>query len=433
MSALPLSKQFNKECLTADNLFVLCLALFPVFALSLQRWASACLFIAFVISVYILIRNKNRRIDFFSVQVSSAWTIVFVITLAGPIAAILLGQIFRQEFIASSYDNASRFLLAIPIALVIMQTRINAFKLLEYAIPTAVLVTALSAVINPGVEFGTGRITTYFVDPLTFGSICLTFALISLVFIDFYKPDLLWVRLYKLSAFGIGLYLSFMSGSRTGWMAIPIVLWLWLRFKKNIPHWIIFSLVTIFCVVVYFFVPLVNTRVNIGMHELLNYQWNSLNPDDSVGMRISFFRIGLFVFSQNPLGGWGDQGFNHLLSAPELQRFATEYTRNFAFRTGFHNEIVTNMVRSGIWGVLASVALFFMPFACFVKGLRSQSALVRNHALIALSYLICVLISAMSTEVFNLKFTASFHALMIAGLVASLLVLMSSDRNSKNL
>lgn len=430
MNVSSLGKKFSTEFASAENLLVLSLALFPVFSLSLHRWINGSLFIAFGIAIYILIRDKNRQIKFIPERVTRVWMIVLMIALFAPVAAIMLGQIFRQDFIASAYDNASRFLLGIPIALVIVRKRINVVKLLEYTIPAGIFFAALGAYINPNPDFDAGRVSTYFVDPLTFGSICLTMALISLVSIDLNEPDKLWLRFYKLCGFAVGLYLAFLSGSRTGWIALPIVLWFWLRLRKNIPHWAIFVLVAAICAAAYYFVPLVHARINIGMHELINYQWYEVNPDNSVGMRISFIRIGLFIFAHNPLGGWGDRGFEHLLNAPELQRFATEFTQDFAFQHGFHNELVTNMVRSGIWGLFSSLALFFVPLACFAKGLQSQSDVVRNHALVGASYLICILISGMSTEVFNLKFTASFHALMIASLVASLLVLMSSHRNS---
>lgn len=429
MGAFLLTK--NNKLLSAQNIFIVCVALFPIFTLSLHRWISVCLFIAFFLSIYILIKGSDRRESYLQPHVSPHWLYALVIALAGPVIAIALGQIFRQEFIASSFDGASRFLLVIPIALVIIRKKIDVFGFLQYAAPAAILATGVSVLINPNFVYGVNRITSYFVDPLTFGSICLGLALVSLVSIDTYKSDPLWAKIFKLIGFGGGLYLSFLSGSRTGWLAIPIVLWLWLRFRKNIPHWAIFAIVTIFCAGIYFSMPAVQARINVGMYELLNYEWNSLNPDGSVGMRISFFRIGLFVFSHNPLGGWGDTGFKHLLDAAELRRFATDTTRNFTFQAGFHNEIITSMVRSGIWGLLSSLSLFIVPLALFFKGLRSQSMLARNHAMVAISYLISVIVSGMSTEVFNLKFTASFHALMIGSLAASLMVLISSEKELK--
>lgn len=436
MTTPPIKNHFKKEMLTADSLFILCLALFPVLMLSLQRWISVFLFVAFGVALYILARDGKRQVAKNGGEIPSAWFFALLITLVSPVAAVALGQIFRQELYMPAFDNASRFLMAVPIVLVIARKKINVFKLMEFAVPATIFATALSVLFHPNFKY-TGsdvdRITTYFVDPLTFGSICLALALFSLVSIDSEKTDLLWVRLYKLSGFLIGLYMSFISGSRTGWLAIPIVLWIWLRVRKNIPHWVILALVSLFCVGAYALVPVVAIRIDLGVHQLLNYHWNGMNPDDPIESRIAFFRIGWFVFQHNPLGGWGDRGFKPLLDALELRRFAPESTRYLTYQAGFHNEIVTNMVRSGIWGMASSLSLFIMPIMLFARGLRSPSALVKNHALIGISYMICILVSAMSTEIFNLKFTAAFHAFMIACLTASTLVLMSSEKKADNL
>jgi O-antigen ligase len=426
-----LTEKLSGATFGPDKLLIVCLALFPVLTLTLRGWMNACLLLAFCLSLYILVSDKNRKMDF-AADADAQWTWAFVIAMAAPLAAIFLGQLFRQQFAWADYDSASKFLLAISVALVIIKHRINAVGLIAYAIPAAVLIAAISVSIHPDLKWG-GRITTYFVDPLSFGSICLTLALVSLVSIDLGKPDTFWIRAYKLAGFVIGLYLSFKSGSRTGWLALPVVLWLWLWFRKDIPRWLIFTAAVLFCAIIYFSADIVKLRIDAGVNELLSYRWNSLNQDTSVELRISFIRIGWSLFSQNPLGGWGDRGFKLLLDAPELHKFASAYASDFTWNAGFHNEIVTNMVRSGIWGLFSSVALFTIPLALFIKGLRSRSVIVRNHALLAASYLICVIVSGMSTEVFNLKYAASFHAMMIAVFVGTILVLMRSEEISKSI
>lgn len=420
-----------RSVLTADKLAILCLAVFPLFALTLRGWINACLLVALLLSMWVLVRDRKQQVHQASGQGAEIWLRVFFLALAAPMAAVFLGQLFRREFAWSNYDSASKFLFAIPLVLVILRNRINAVRFIEYAVPATVFITAFSALIHPDLKWG-ARLTTYFVDPLTFGSICLTLALISLVAIDLHKPDSGWVRLYKFAAFVTGLYLSFLSGSRTGWLAIPVVLWLWLRFKKNFPHWVILVAVALFCGAVYFSIPIVRLRLDIGVGELLHYRWDSINRDTSVGMRISFYRIGWDFFCQNPLGGWGDKGFKLLLSAPELEKFASDSTIGFTLNAGFHNEVVTNMVRSGIWGLISGLGLFLVPLALFVRGLRSPSGVVRSYALLSLCYLVCVMVSGMSTEVFNLKYTASFHAMMMASFAGTLLMLMRNRQSSQN-
>lgn len=423
-----LKSYLNRENLAIDKLFVVCLATFPLFVLTWRGWINACLLLALLLSLYILFRYKPSE-AIFAAQ-SDPWLRAFALTMIAPVAAIFLGQLFRQEFVWSYYDSASKFLFAIPLALAVLRLRINAIRLIEYAVPATVFITAIKILMHPEAGWGLERMTTYFVDPLTFGGICLTLALICLIAIDLNQPDRAWVRLYKFAGFMVGLYLSYLSGSRTGWLALPIVLWLWLRFRHNISHKIILALVALICASAYLSMPVVKLRLDLAISELMHYQWSSVNPDTSVGMRLSFYRIGWYLLAHNPFGGWGDKGFKAMLEAPSLLQFASPYTLRFTLSAGFHNEVVTNMVRSGIWGLLSSIGLFLMPMVLFIKGLRSQSAAIRSHALLAASYFICVIVSGMSTEVFNLKYAASFHAMMLACFAGTLLMLMHADQSS---
>ena len=121
---------------------------------------------------------------------------------------------------------------------------------------------------------------------------------------------------------------------------------------------------------------------------------------------------------------------SEFINHPELNQYALQETQEFALRSGFHNEIATNMVRSGVWGLLSSSALFLLPALFFLRGLYSDSLQAQKVALLALGYLACTFISGMTTEVFNLKFTASFHALMFTCFISSLLVYHAADQRT---
>jgi O-antigen ligase len=59
------------------------------------------------------------------------------------------------------------------------------------------------------------------------------------------------------------------------------------------------------------------------------------------------------------------------MNSPEIVQYASVYARNFP-EHGFHNEILTSAVRSGIWGLLSSLALFFFPIIWAVKILKKS-------------------------------------------------------------
>jgi O-antigen ligase len=122
------------------------------------------------------------------------------------------------------------------------------------------------------------------------------------------------------------------------------------------------------------------------------------------------------------LGGWGDKGYFQAINSPELAAFTSQFGRWGAVMSGFHNEITTNMVRSGIWGLSASVALFLVPAWLFCSRLCADNKQTSNTAVVGLSYVIIELISAMTTEVFELKYTAALYALMLVSLSAPVIL-----------
>jgi len=319
--------------------------------------------------------------------------------------------------------------LCIPIMYAIVFSNQNVAKLVSYILPFSLLISLTAITYNPHTI--NGRVTTQAADLLTFGSLSITFGLLCLVSIEFTRKNL-WFNIYKLCGFLIGTYLSILSNSRTGWLALPFVLLLWFytegpKFKLSTLFFAL-MLVGLISVGAYEYIPVVHDRLYTLAHEVAIYQWNSVNPDTSTGMRISFLRIAFDVFWQSPWGGWGDTGFAHLLNSPEITKYATETTIDTALHAGFHNEITTNMVRSGVWGIISSISIFLVPFWFFTRQLALKKPEHRKIALLASCFMLCAFFNGMSTEILNLKYTATFYGLMIAIFAGSLIVL--SDNNS---
>jgi O-antigen ligase len=148
--------------------------------------------------------------------------------------------------------------------------------------------------------------------------------------------------------------------------------------------------------------------------EILSYHTQQNDNTTSVGMRISFARMGYYFFKLKPLTGWGDKGFKDHIDDAEIAQFADKYTREFALGALFHNEFTTNAVLWGIGGLIATFLLFFAPTLLFIAAFRTTTE--RKIALYSMTYILFEFVSSLSTEVWNLKFTAALAALIIAGL-----------------
>lgn len=403
-------------------LFALCISGFPIFALSIGRWVNIALFAAGIAAVFILFSTRATA----RARISKSWLYALTAILLAPAAAVFLGQFFRHQFAWPDYDSPLRFLVAIPILLALLRTQLNTARLLHLTIPLSVFATWAIVSYAPRLDWTAERLASSFADPLNFGRIILAMGLLSLASINWTDIDQWAIKLFKITAFLVACYLSIRSGSRTGWLAFPLVLMLLVVAKG--PKYKFALLVLAAAVaalssfLIYRYVGVVHDKIALAIHEIADYRWNEVNPDTSVGSRISFARMGYHLFLLNPLSGWGDKGYFAAINAPEFAAFTNQLVRWGAVMSGFHNEIITNMVRSGVWGLISSVALFLIPLLLFGSRLLDGNQQTRNTAVVGLSYVIIELISSMTTEVFELKYTAALYALMLVSLSAPVIV-----------
>jgi O-antigen ligase len=151
--------------------------------------------------------------------------------------------------------------------------------------------------------------------------------------------------------------------------------------------------------------------------EINNYKTNEMNANTSVGLRLSFYRMGAIFFLERPFLGWGDLGWMAQINKEELSQFASQYARESP-KHGFHNEIITNAVRSGVWGLIASLGLFGVVFMCAIQGMRLKGT--GEHRIVSLTLLVFIshlFIAGLTTEITNLVFLTSFIGLSLAVLL----------------
>lgn len=423
----------------AEQLFIVSLIISPLFLLTISGWMTRIVSVCALLAIYVLYKNKTKNHDFSLKNKTSFYKKLLSATLALPLFAIFLGQSFRGQYTWSYYDSPAHILVGLFVLLATAKAGSHVVKWMSYSFPIVTLLALANILIDPNLHWGATRLSTQAVDPLMFGSLSLTFGLLSLISIKLHDHHSKWLILYKLIGFATGIYLSIASGSRTGWLALPIIGFLWLYFNRakfTLPTKIIgiLSILT-FITSAYFLSSNVQQRVDITAKEVLAYQWNTDTPSDntSVGARISFARMAVFLLAQKPLSGWGDGNFESVINDPALN-FSTFETKKVALEAGFHNDITANMVRSGIWGLIATVALFLIPALFFIRNMRSKYKKQRDVAFLALAFLVCQFVSSLSMEIFNLRYSASFYGLMLAVFCGQILFYMphsTTDFNGK--
>jgi len=420
---------------SAEKFFTLSLAISPLFLLTVSGWMTRITAVCALFAIYVFFKNKFIIRELAYVNKNAFDIKLLSITFALPFIAIFLGQAFRGQFSWAYYDSPLHIMICIFIMWAMLKNSPRVVEFMSYIFPIVTILALANILLHPNLFWGTTRLSTQAVDPLQFGSLSLTFGLMSLISIKLHPNKSKLLILYKLIGFSTGIYLSILSGSRTGWLALPIIGLLWFYFEQDKFSLRVksISVIGVIAMIVssYFLSTTVHQRVKIATQEILNYHWNDQNSDTSVGARISFARIAVFLLEKKPLSGWGDGNFESLINDPELN-FAEMPTKMTALTAGFHNDITANMVRSGIWGLISTLALFFIPAIFFAMNLRSENKKIRDVTLLALIFLTCQFISSLSMEILNLRYSASFYGLTLAIFCGQILFYKSHDTSHSN-
>lgn len=412
----------NSRRSNLDLPMLISLGLFPLLYLTLRSWTNAFVFALFVLAFIYIIKNPKTIQQGLNDQ-GSQW---IVLTLCSPLLAILISQSFRQEFSSTAFDGPSRILLTVFIFLYLKDRQVHFTKLLEWVLPISLLICLGAYIFNPTASaMWGGRAASYFVDTITFGTYCLILGFICLVSIRMNpNKEHPILTLLKIIGFLIGCYIAIKSQSRSAWTAAIglLIYWSFVRFHKKHPvfPWLLLALgfFTIACI--YQISPEVNYRVKNGVEEVTTY-FKSNNFDTSLGLRISMIRVATNLIIENPLSGIKDGVMPALNTIPSIQPFYSDLLQQMIRDTGTHTEILAQGVRSGVWGLISSIALFLAPGTLFLTRVSSTNPKVRAAATVGLTLVLGLFIASLTIQVFNLKYTSSFYALMIAGLAAQAL------------
>lgn len=405
--------------LVVERIALISIVAVPFFYLAIPHWISNISVLATIFAVISIWRQKGLLENFRSNEMKCVLLFFFIYAIA-----IIFSQVGRSSFLLRAYVDQTRWIIGLPIFLFLYYKKIDYAKVLDWTLPVCILTAWISSVfIIPSNAWG-NRATVSFMDPLAFGFMNLSVGLmcIASVLVDFFNKKITWNTFIKLLAFAMGVYLSIRSGSRTGWVGLPIglLLILGLIYKKNINQYLValgFMLSTVF--IIYFLSVNVYDKINQAVFEIINYPWfGGVAPDTSVGLRITFYRLGAFYVSQSSFFGWGERGYGIIKDAPELLLFSSQYARDFAYSALFHSEWTTQAVRYGLVGAFAVFWVFCVPVYLFYKFQKMHTELLKVSCMGTI-YMVSLLAGSFSNEVFNSKGMISFTVIIVSGLLAT--------------
>ncbi|MDP8079675.1 O-antigen ligase family protein [Phocoenobacter skyensis] len=310
---------------------------------------------------FIIVSIKNKT---FKIQPENK---LLVITFISYFLLFVLSFILHNGK-TNELDLPSRALFVLPLFALFTHIKIKPLWII-YAIIIACFIAGIVA----GIQRFYLHIPYPFPQHLKIqaGDIAITLALFSLC-ISFYFYQLKNNILVIISS--IAFILSFMAslltltrGALVGFfLTILVVMWLYrhLFSKKIITLFIIFLII-----------------VGGASYKIGESQWRSLNNNitnclkhnkcsTSSGARLDMYKSAIRGMDEKPLFGWGLEGVKEMRKQHFEQGYISKLSSTFNHS---HNQFLHDGSARGVLGLLALLAIFFVPFSLFLNGLKRSS------------------------------------------------------------
>lgn len=222
-------------------------------------------------------------------------------------------------------------------------------------------------------------------NPIHYGNVSMLLGLLSMCGIEWARQQhraMAWTALLVVG-FLTGIVGSVLSGSRGGWLALPVCVAIFALERAH--HLGTRSLVVSIGLLIVlttsaFVMPhsLVRERAESAIEELQNINHDPTAAYTSVGQRLQMWNSALYLSARHPLIGLGRTGYLDAKVELTAQGKITNAITNY---TNAHNDYLDALVKRGIIGVLCLLALLLIPLLTFARALRHPSPALRPYAL----------------------------------------------------
>lgn len=328
--------------------------------------------------------------------------------------AILVSQLANRDMAWHPHDAASRYWLAIPAFLLLQRLPLRVLGVLQYAFPLGAIVGLLMAGDRGG------RLSLPTLDHIHFGDFELILGMLSLFSLNWLGRDAPALRLLKILGCIAGVWASLASGSRGGWLAIPLFIGIFFygsmgRISLKMIAASLFA-AALAMTTAYFAIGTFHQRVNELAREVTTFGQGNL--DTSTGIRWQHYKAAVDVFSRHPFAGVGPEGF-----ASEMQPMAEagKLTPDAAAvgKGEVHNDILSKAAGMGLLGLIAILAGYLVPLRLFWRATKSESDRVRRSGIMGMAFVSGIFVFGLTVEFLNLTMAAAFYSFTVAALLAA--------------
>ena len=293
-------------------------------------------------------------------------------------------------------DYPSRVLLFIPVLLLLFKYPIKTC-VLSYSIPLGGIIVVCMALYDKFI-LNLNPEQNPRIMHIQGGDISMSLGIFSLI-IALYAHQKKDVRLTTLSVIGglCGIVGSLLSTARGGWIALPVLLIVILYiYRHSLSKRF---LLTFFGIIVVASIGIsqmpnnrIMERINVAQKDIQLYLDNH-DGNTSLGARFEMWKSALEMAKEKPLFGWGIQGATEKRKLDTKEKIVTGDIGQF---THAHNQYLDDLSKRGVVGLLALLAVLFIPLRAFMKKLNTTNDEVKLIATLGVAHILSVMIYGLS-------------------------------------
>jgi O-antigen ligase len=386
-----------------------------VLAIVVHDIGNAILYLMLVLSLFLLafrFRPDNAR---FGHLLRQYWPLY--LAMSSLFLSVLLNQIHSGHFAFKYYDRSIRLAIFPLIFWLLFFVPLHQLKWLQWGLITAVFLATVKAyMLTAGGTVRTGNIG--FLSIIAYSDVTFLAGLLSLISVGWNARFAKNALILKTAACATGAYATILCATRGGWLAIPFFIIFFLFFAKiRIWHkwWWCFAAI-VFMTILCLSSNAVRHRVDDVRDNLVEYSQGS--KDTSIGIRLQLWEAALKLFAEEPVFGVGRENYD-----PDIKAMADrhEVTQSLTTLAHSHNEILFNMAISGVFGMLASLALYLVPGYYFARKLGHADLQIRTTARMGCALCIGFFAFGLTDLMFFWTTLGGYYAIMVAALLVCMI------------
>lgn len=311
-------------------------------------------------------------------------------------------------------DRPSRFLLCLPVLFMLFKLKPPKIPLLFYGV-TIGAISSLGVAFYDRFYLGLPRAQGG-ENAIMFGDTAMMLGFISCAALLYFyhRKQPIWVLLSVLAVLS-GVGASFLSGSRGGWVAAPLIGGFLLWQSRELIHkkllvWSLVSLVALLAGIVSLPQVGVMQRVDAVFNDIERYQAG--DSYSSVGLRFDMWLSSFYLASESPLLGEGQYGSRVIRNELAEQGIIHPQAAQFDH---LHNEYLTALGFQGLVGVICLLAVYLVPlklFMSYVKKYRDNWD-VKSYAIAGALVPMCYMDFALTQSMFSHNIGVMLYVFLI--------------------